>query len=111
MAVSVSNLVVDQNSDFSTTVLLQDSFGNPLNLTGYTAVGRIKKYYGSNTFVTINVILMSPLTSGQIMLSLDKNTTKHMDIGRYVYDIKLTNNINVSKKVLEGIITVNGGVS
>lgn len=111
MAVSVSNLVVDQSSDFSTTVLLQDSSGNPLDLTGYTAIGRIKKYYGSNTFVTINVTIMSPSTGGEIALSIDKNTTKHMDIGRYVYDIKITNNANISKKVLEGIITVNGGVS
>lgn len=111
MAVSVSNLVVDQNSDFSTTVLLQDSSGNPLNLTGYTATGKIKKYYGSNNFVTINVTLMSPLAGGQIMLSINKNITKHMDIGRYVYDVKLTDSNNVSKKVLEGILTVNGGVS
>lgn len=111
MAVSVSNLVVDQNSDFSTTVLLQDSSGNPLNLTGYTAVGRIKKYYGSNTFVTINITFMSPLSSGQIKLSLDKNITKHMDIGRYVYDVKITDLGNITKKVLEGIVTVNGGVS
>ena len=111
MAVSVSNLVVDQNSDFSTTVLLQDSSGNALNLTGYTAIGKISKYYGSNKFVSINVTLSAPLTSGIIVLSLDKVTTKHMEIGRYVYDVKITDTNNVSKKVLEGIVTVNGGIS
>jgi hypothetical protein len=111
MAVSVSNLVVDQNSDFSTTVLLQDSSGNPLDLTGYTAVGKIKKYYGSNTFVSLTISMPMPLTSGTVTLSLDKVTTKHMEIGRYVYDVKLIDNMNVTKKVLEGIVTVNGGVS
>lgn len=111
MAVSVSNLVIDQNSDFSTTILLQDAFGSPLDLTGYTAVGKIKKYYGSNNFVNLNVTINVPLTSGIITISLNKATTKKMEIGRYVYDVKITNSNNISKKVLEGIATVNGGVS
>lgn len=111
MAVSVSNLVVDQNSDFSATVSLQDAYGNPLDLTNYNAVGKIKKYYGSNKFIDITVNILSPKTSGNISLNLDAITTKHMEIGRYVYDVKITNQQNGTKKVLEGIVTVNGGVS
>lgn len=111
MAVSVSNLVVDQNSDFSASIVLEDTYGNPLDLTNYTATGKIRKYYGSNKFYDLTITIQAPLTSGLIKISIPKLVTKTMDIGRYVYDVKITDQFNYSTKVLEGIVTVNGGVS
>ena len=46
---AVSNLYIDQGSDFSTTISLTDSNGDILVLTGYTAIAQIRKTYGSST--------------------------------------------------------------
>ena len=40
---AVSNFFIDQGADFSTTLSLTDSNGDILNLTGYTALGQMRK--------------------------------------------------------------------
>ena len=45
---TLSNIFIDQDATFTTTVTVNDSTGSALNLTGYTAVAQIRKTYLSS---------------------------------------------------------------
>jgi hypothetical protein len=107
---AVSNFYIDQGADFSTTISLTDSNGEILSLTGYSAVGQIRKTYGSSTVQATFTTVLAPDT-GQITLSLTDSVTAAMDSGRYVYDILITDSSGDKTRILEGQATVTPSVS
>ena len=46
---SISNLFVDQGSDFNITVSLTDATDSALNLAGTSFLAQVRKSHGSNT--------------------------------------------------------------
>lgn len=101
---SKANLVIDQGSTFSTDLTLSDENGDRLILNGYTANSQIRRWYTSTnaaaTFTTsINV------DSAVITLTLTANQTSNLVSGRYVYDVEITDGVEVSR-IVEGIVTV-----
>ena len=107
---AVSNLYIDQGADFSTTVSLTDSNGQVLSLTGYTALGQIRKTYGSSTVAgTFDTALTA--ATGQITLTLADTVTGGMSSGRYVYDIIITDSSGDKTRILEGQATITPSVS
>ena len=107
---AVSNLYIDQGADFSTTISLTDSNGQVLSLTGYTALGQIRKTYGSSTVAATFGTALTAAT-GQITLTLTDTVTGGMDSGRYVYDIIITDSSGDKTRILEGQATVTPSVS
>ena len=59
---AVSNFFIDQGADFSTTLSLTDSNGDILNLTGYTALGQMRKTYGSSTIAATFTLALTAAT-------------------------------------------------
>jgi hypothetical protein len=108
---TISNLFIDQNADFTTTVTVNDSAGNALDLTGYTALAMIRKTYESTSATTFTSTFGGPRTSGQITISLTDTQTAALEAGRYVYDMVITDALGVKTRVVEGIATVNPSVS
>lgn len=102
---TVKNLVIDQGSHFSVTVVITDALENPLNLTGYTVRSQLRKSYGSNTYTAITMVISSA-QEGEITMSLTNTQTSALRSGRYVYDVEIVSPGNVVTRVLEGIITV-----
>ena len=101
---SKANLVIDQGSTFSTDLSLSDENGDGLVLNGYTANSQIRRWYTSTnaaaTFTTsINTV------SSVITLTLTANQTSNLVSGRYVYDVEITDGVEVSR-IVEGIVTV-----
>ena len=101
---SKANLVIDQGSTFSTDLSLSDENGDGLALNGYTANSQIRRWYTSTnaaaTFTTsINTV------SSVITLTLTANQTSNLVSGRYVYDVEITDGVEVSR-IVEGIVTV-----
>lgn len=106
----VSNLYVDQYADFSADVVIYDDDGSPLDLTGYTATGQIRKSYYSSTSTPFTVTFATPRTTGKLIFSLTSAQTGSLSEGRYVYDIVIQ--LNTAKtRVIEGVVTVNAGVT
>ena len=97
-----ANLIVDQGSTFSTTIYLNDSNGEPLITTGYSARSEIRKHYTSSNSVTVN----TAISNGQLVLSLTNIQTANIEAGRYVYDVELIDASNNVTRVVEGIVTV-----
>lgn len=108
---TISNLFIDQDADFTTTVTINDSAGTALDLTGYTALAMIRKTYQSTTATTFTSTFVSPRTSGQITISLTDTQTATLEAGRYVYDMVITDSSGNKTRVVEGIATVNPSVS
>ena len=108
---TISNLFINQDTDFSTTVTVNYSSGSALNLTSYTALAMIRKTYQSTTATTFTSTFAADRTTGQITISLTDAQTALLEDGRYVYDLVVTDNSGIKTRVVEGIATVTPGVS
>lgn len=103
---SIANLYIDQGSDYTTTVTINDSAGSPLDLTNYTSTAQIRKTYSSSTSVDFTVTFDSDRATGKITLSLTNSQTSAIKSGLYVYDV-LISDINSKKtRVVEGTANI-----
>jgi len=105
-----ANLVVDQGSDFSSFVTLEDTAGATVDLTGYSAAGMIRRTYKSSTAITFTTTIPDP-SSGEIKIQLTAAQTTAMKAGRYVYDLEITSSGGAVSRVVEGQLEVNPGVT
>jgi glycine cleavage system H lipoate-binding protein len=99
------NITIDQGSTFSTYLVLTDSSGTVLDLTGYSVYSQIRKWYTSST-ATVFDIAIANATTGTILLSLTANTTANLAAGKYVYDVESHDTANQVARIIEGSITV-----
>jgi hypothetical protein len=110
MAVYVSNIVIEQGYDFDTSFELEDSRSNsPLILTNASTEAQLRKYYGSSTSVSFASTITNP-SQGIVSISLTSAQTVNIKPGRYVFDLKITNE-DKEFKALEGAALVRGGVT
>jgi len=105
---AVHNLYVDQGSSFDANIQVFNGTNEPWDLTGYTANAKIKKSYYSETSTDFIALALS---SGVVQLSLTSNQTSSMEQGRYLYDVVITSGDGKKTRVLEGIVTINPGVT
>ena len=118
-----ANLTIDQGSDFSATVDVISGDGTLFDLTGYTARAQMRKNFSTST-VTANFIATHNNAGGTITLELpnanvvDGTTvtqvgTNHIEPGRYLYDVEISSNAvpPVVTRVVQGTVTVNGGIT
>lgn len=105
-----ANLVVDQGTDFSSFITLEDTSGAIVDLTGYTAAGMVRRTYKSSTAINFTTSIPDP-SSGEIKIQLDATTTSGMKAGRYVYDVEITSSGGAVSRVVEGQLEVNPGVT
>ena len=101
-----ANIIIDQGTDFSTTITVTDDDGNVTDLTGYTGEGQIRKHYESSDSTDFTLSFGSPRTDGEVSLSLTRVQTANLEYGRYVYDVELTSAANTTSRLVEGIVTV-----
>ena len=106
----ISNIFIDQGSDFSLTVDVQNALGNALDLSGYTIAAQIRKTYSSSnasaTFTTSH-----NGANGQVVLQLTDAVTAALESGRYVYDLNITSGAGDKTRVVEGQAIVTPGVT
>jgi hypothetical protein len=100
-----TNIVVDQGSTFSTVIYITDSYGDVINLDGYTGAAQMRKHYASVSKTDFTVAI-----TGAIELSLSANTTANITPGRYLYDVEITKSGTVSR-IVEGMVTVTPNIT
>ncbi len=108
---AVKNLYVDQGSDFNAQITIYDDNNAPWDLTGYTGQAKIRKSYYSTTSVNFTVSFPVARTTGTVILELSSSQTSLLEQGRYLYDVVLTNSSGKKTRVIEGIVTINPGVT
>jgi len=99
-----SEIIIEQGATFSTTINVEDSFGNPVNLTNYSSSSMMRKSYYSTTAHDIQTQITGT-ANGEITLSITSANTTILSPGRYVYDL-IINSGNTVTRVVEGIATV-----
>jgi len=106
-----SDISIDQGSDFTAEIIVNDNTGGVANLTGYSAAGQIRKTYTSSTYTAFGASVTGA-TQGKLTITLSNSVTNGMKSGRYVYDVEITKASNGEKtRVVEGQLTVNPGVT
>lgn len=108
---SVSNIFIDQDATFTTTVTVFDANGSALDLSGFSAAATIRKSYTSSSSTSFTTAFNSDRTDGKITISLTSTQTGTLETGRYVYDILITSGSSVKTRVVEGQVTVNPSVT
>ena len=106
MPAAYSNLYLEQGTTFTTTITLDDVYGETYNLAGYTASSQMRKsYYSANATATFSTTIN--VGQGTVTLELAANTTANIAPGRYVYDAVISDaSTHVTTRILEGIIEV-----
>ena len=102
-----ANINIDQGTSFTTYIALTDDAGNALDLSAYTAQAQMRRWYNSINCFSFD----TSLTLGQIALSMNADTTSKLTQQRYLYDVVLTDSSNTLTRVVEGMVTVNFGVT
>lgn len=106
MAAGYQELFLEQGTDFTSSITLDDVNGVPYNLTNVQAKSQIKKsYYSTNPTATFTIKINDP-ASGTIILELNNSVTANIAAGRYVYDVVIKDSTNTVTRVLEGIVNV-----
>ena len=108
---TISNIFIDQDADFATTVTIEDANDSALDLSNYTAAATLRKSYKSSSSTSFTVAFVDPRTSGQITLSLTDVQTGALNEGRYVYDLVITDSGGEKTRVVEGIATIKPSVT
>lgn len=104
-----ANLSIDQGASYATRLNLNDKFGNPVDLTGYTGAAQMRKHFSSSNATSFSVTLLPDV--GGVVLQMTANTTSNLVAGRYVYDVELVNPSGYISRIVEGVITVNPNVT
>ena len=105
-----SELNIEQYATFSTTVNVEDSNGDAVNLSGYSASSQIRKSYYSSSANNFTATVTG-IANGEITLSMTAANTANMTPGRYLYDLVITSPTDVKTRVIEGIVNVLPGVT
>lgn len=100
-----ANIVIDQGSDFETTIDVTDEDGNVVDLTGYTGAAQMRKHYTSSAQTAFTIAITAH--TGAVRMSMNAATSSTITAGRYVYDLELTEtSSNTVTRLVEGIVTV-----
>tara|TARA_R110002051_G_scaffold4780_1_gene26410 strand:- start:1454 stop:1810 length:357 start_codon:yes stop_codon:yes gene_type:complete len=96
------NLNISQGSEFYVRFQAKDSSGDPINLSGYTMRGVVKRRY-SDTGVIVNLapsgVTPTGMTGGYFDVKLLASQTSGLPIVRGVYDIEYSQGTFTDKLV------------
>lgn len=104
MAVVSKNLRIDKGTDFSADLVVKTSTGSTRDLSGYTAVAKLRKSPKSSTAYSFT----TSISGGTITLTMSDVVTATLPSGINTYDVVITSTSSpyLKEKVYEGTITV-----
>jgi hypothetical protein len=98
---------LEQGTTFKVELTLDDVYGSPINLTGYTIRSQARRsYYSANA--TINFVAsITNANNGLVTLSANSAVTANVPAGKLVYDVIATDTgTGTITRILEGQIFV-----
>ena len=76
--------------------------GTPKDLTGYTSLIRITKYYGSTNIIVIGGVVEIPTTNGFVKYEAPHTVWNNVTPGAYVYSRYLYDSTNKVVDIVSG---------
>lgn len=105
------DLQVDQGSDFSTSMNLNNADGTPINVASYVFTGQVKYSYFTPVISANLIITKVDSPNGNISIGLDRANTSNLRAGQYVYDVSVMDTSNNRTRLVQGNFILNPGVS
>jgi len=103
MAAGLLNILVEQGATFSRILTIESTPGTPLDLTGFTFAGKMKKSYTDATAAATFTITVTNAAAGTATWSLTPAQTQSLVPQTHRYDIEMTNTATgVVTRLLEG---------
>lgn len=103
MAAGQLNILVEQGATFSRTLTVESTPGVPLNLTGYTFAGKMKRHYSDANAAATFGLAVSNAAQGQVAWTLTAQQTDALAAQVHVYDIEMTaTSSGTVTRILEG---------
>jgi len=101
-----SEITIEQGANLTSTITVNDTQGDAVNLTTYSASAQLRKSYYSSSANTLTAIITGN-ANGQITLPMTAANTSNLTPGRYVYDLIIRNSTDNSvTRVVEGTAVV-----
>lgn len=101
-----TELNIDQGTDFTFTLDLTNTDGSATNCAGYVFASSIRKsYYSSRPTANLTVTVVDA-SNGTISFGLTSSQTANIKAGRYLFDVKQTDDAGKKSRLFEGVATV-----
>ena len=107
---STVDLVINQKASFEVTFFVKDN-GAVANLTGYTTSAKLKTDFQTPDSEAVSFTTTANTTTGGVTISLTPTQTSALQTQRYVYDVTITSPTEFKTRIVEGKVTVSGGVA
>jgi hypothetical protein len=99
-------LDIDQGSDFTVTIDLENDDGTPMNIAGTQIYSQFRKSYNSTTAYQFTCTIVDGV-NGKFTMHLPGMTSSNIRPGRYLYDVEVYNSsLGAKSRVIEGIVTI-----
>ena len=103
---TIAYLDIDQGSDFTAVMELENDDGTPMNLLGFNVYSQFRKSYMSSIGHSFNSTVEDSAL-GKIKLELLGAVSSNIKPGRYMYDVEIVSSTGNKTRVVEGIVTIN----
>ena len=104
-------LYVDQGSDFTTTITVNDDDSNmPVGMAGINVASQIRRSLVSQNAYASFVCSVSDPSNGEITISMSAANTANLRPGRYFFDLNTITSESRSR-LIEGIVIVTPAIT
>lgn len=105
-------LFIDQGSDFSTTINLNDDNTNlPQNVYGYSVSSSLRRSLVSpNSSANLSCSVYDA-SNGEFLITLSSANTANLRPGPYFFDVKVTDTSSTVTRLIEGVIYVTPSIT
>ena len=106
-------LYIDQGTDFSTTINIEDDTTNlSQNIYGYVVTSSLKRSTLSSNAVA-NFQCSVDSNTNYIILTMTSANTANIKAGRYFYDVRVkdTQSGNAVSRLIEGVVIVSPSIT
>jgi hypothetical protein len=112
MSAAYQDFFIEQATDFSANVTLQDALGNPYNLNVFRVASQAKRSpYSTTPTITFNTTI-ADANNGIITLKVAANVTANITATTLVYDVLIQDiSSNTISRVLEGRLFLDPSVT
>ena len=106
-------LYIDQGSDFSTTITINDDNTNlPQNLTGYIVTSSLRRSLISANASSNLTCSVYDAGNGEILVSMTSSNTAILRPGPYFFDIKTYDSLGATtSRLIEGMLFVTPSIT
>ena len=106
-------LYIDQGSDFSTSVNINDDNTNlPQNVTGYIVTSSLRRSLLSPNVSANLTCTVQDAANGEFLITMTAGQTANLRSGSYLFDVKVYDSLSAtSSRLIEGVMFVTPSVT